>query len=606
MSAPRPTPEADARPREDGWGGDRARTALRQIAEDARGRAGFTVCAVEVLRGDDTLEFVAIAGSEGGEQHLLRRASPLAAMTTVLDLGAAYGPWTFVAHEWMTPAATRQMAAYGWVPDLPDSEDPDAWHAMDMLVARVVDDRGHLRGLMYLDEPVSGRRPDPTRLRNLAVQMELVLRAVLTAIEREELGQQVRLAGTVREIVRASSSRVGYRDLLVLTHEQLVAGFRADDLAVHVFGDTAPERPARSAALLPPTLLGALEEAARRGWLTQSVVIVEPGHVWGDDELERDHGPALTRHLVDQRVGEMIVVPIGAGREGLGMLVVARELGGTRWTESESWAALDVGQDLGRAILNTRAHDREQELIAELRRLDDYRMELLSTVSHELKNPLGVIVGHVEMLESLPDLPFAAQRSLRALGRSSSRLTSVVDDLLLLSRMGDADIPLARVPVDLAGVLIEVTEGEAMRAVDQDVKVHTAPFDDAVVVAGDPDLLFRLIANLVNNAVKYSRPGGRVEVALERVGDDVVFTCADDGLGISAEDRARLFTEFFRSTNPEALERPGTGLGLAIVARIARRHGGGVDVDSELGAGTTFRVTLPVDAAVYGARPGAG
>lgn len=595
MSAPRPTPEVAARPREDGWGGDRARTALRHIAEDARVRAGFTVCAVEVLRGDDMLEFVAIAGSAGGEEQLLRRASPLAAMTSVLDLGAEYGAWTFVAHEWMTPRATQQMTTYGWIPDLPDSDDPNAWHAMDMLVARIVDDRGHLRGLMYLDEPVSGRRPEPSLLRSLADQMELVLRAVLTAIEREELAQQVRLAGTAREIVRASSSRVGYRDLVALTHDQLVAGFRADDLAVHVFGDTDPERPARSAAHLPRTLLVAVDAAARRCWLTQSVVIVEPGHVWGDDELDQDHGPALTHHLADQGVGEVVVVPVGAGREALGMLVVARELGGARWTESESWAALDIGQDLGRAILNTRAHDREQELIAELRRLDDYRMELISTVSHELKNPLGVIVGHVEMLESLPDLPRTAKRSLRALGRSSSRLTAVVDDLLLLSRMGDADIPLTRVPVDLAGVLTEVTEDEAVRTVDQDVKVHTAPYDEDVVVAGDPDLLFRLIANLVNNAVKYSRPGGRVELALERSGDDVMFTCADDGLGISAEDRARLFTEFFRSTNPEALQRPGTGLGLAIVARIARRHGGRIEVDSELGVGTTFRVTLPVD-----------
>lgn len=585
------------RARGDGWGGDGARDAIRMIAEGCRQRTGFGTCEVEVLRPDDMLEFVAIAGNDEADVEMLTRASPFAAMKPALGLGEVYGAWTFVAQEWLTPEAKRLLSEYCWIPDILETGDPDQWQPFDILVARIADNRGHLRALLYLDEPVSGRRLTTVVLRELASSLEDILRAVLTTIEREELGQQVRLAGTAREIVRASSSRVGYRDLLALTHDQLVAGLRADDLGVHIFGDPAPERPARSAALLPPTLLVALEAAARRCWLTQSVVIVEPGQVWGDDELDRDHGPDLAHHLADQGVGEMVVVPIGAGREALGMLVVARELGGTRWTESESWAALDIGQDLGRAILNTRAHDREQELIAELRRLDDYRVELLSTVSHELKNPLGVIVGHVEMLEALPDLPRAAKRSLRALGRSSSRLTAVVDDLLLLSRMGDADIPLARIPVDLAAVLTEVTEDEAVRTGDQDVKVHTAPYDEDVVVAGDPDLLFRLIANLVNNAVKYSRPGGRVELALERNGDDVVFTCADDGLGISAEDRARLFTEFFRSTNPEALARPGTGLGLAIVARIARRHGGGVDVESELGAGTTFRVTLPVDPA---------
>ena len=275
------------------------------------------------------------------------------------------------------------------------------------------------------------------------------------------------------------------------------------------------------------------------------------------------------------------------------MLVIARELGGARWTESESQTALDIGHDLGRAILNTRAHDRERELIAELRRLGQYRAELISTVSHELKNPLGVILGHVELLELLPDLPEAATTSIRALSRSASRLTSVMDDLLLLSRMGNSDHPLPRVPVDLAAVVREVAETEPVRAGAHDVTLRSAPYDGALVVAGDPELLLRLCANMVNNAVKYSRPGGSVDLSVDRVDGEVVFTCTDDGLGISEADQVRLFSEFFRSTNPEALRRPGTGLGLAIVARIVSRHDGRIEVESELGAGTTFRVSLP-------------
>ncbi|MGA9746527.1 MAG: HAMP domain-containing sensor histidine kinase [Nocardioides sp.] len=594
MSDTLPALDAVERPRGDGWGDDEARGALRLIAEDARTRAGFTVCAVEVLRADDMLEFVAIAGSDGGEAQLMRRASPLAAMKPALSLGAAYGAWTFVAQEWMTPTATQQMIDYGWVPDIPDTEDPLQWRAMDMLVARVVDDRGHLRALMYLDEPLSGRRPTPDQLRALADEMQLVLRAVLTAIEREELLQQVRLAGAAREVVRASSGRLGYRDLLSQTHDHLVAGFRADDLDVHVFADAHPDRISDSPAHLPRRLIASVEAAARRCWEMQSVVIVEPGHVWGDDDLDRLHRHELTKHLTDQDAGEVVVVPVGAGPEPLGMIVIARQLGGARWTESESWAALDIGHDVGRAILNTRAHDREQELIAELRRLDDYRIELISTVSHELKNPLGVIVGHVEMLESVPDLPELAKTSIQAMGRSSARLTAVVDDLLLLSRMGNTDAPLPRLQVDLVTVLAEVIEDEAVRAQQQDVTFRTPTYDGALTVTGDPDLLFRLCSNLVNNAVKYSHPGGVVDLSLDRDGDEVVLTCSDEGLGISEEDQAKLFGEFFRSTNPEALGRPGTGLGLAIVARIVSRHGGRIEVSSVLGSGTTFQVTLPV------------
>ncbi len=581
------------RARGDGWGGDGARDAIRQIAEDVRSRTRFATCEVEVLRPDDMLEFVAIAGNDNADNQMLGRASPFAAMKPSLSLGAEYGAWTFVAQEWLTSEARALLTEYCWIPEIPDTDDPDQWRALDILVARIVDDRGHLRAFMYLDEPLSGARPDPTHLRALAQETQLSLRAVLTAVEREELGQQVRLSGAAREVVRAASSQGRYVDLLSSAHDHLIAGFRAQDVTVRVFADAHPEWPELSAAHVPPSLTDAVEAAARRAWAAQSVVITEPGQVWGDERLERLHRDDLTRHLARHGASEVVIAPVGAGSEPLGMLVIARELGGPRWTESESRAALDIGHDLGVAILNTRAHERERELIAELRRLGQYRAELISTVSHELKNPLGVILGHVEMLEVLPDLPEPATASIRALGRSAARLTAVMDDLLLLSRMGNVDHPLIRLPVDLAAVLREVTENELVRARAQDVTLRIAPIDGPLTVSGDPELLFRLYANVVNNAVKYSRPGGAVELSLSRVDDHVALICADDGLGISPDDQSQLFSEFFRSTNPEAFGRPGTGLGLAIVARIVSRHDGRIEVESELGIGTTFRIALP-------------
>lgn len=581
------------RARGDGWGGDGARDAIRQIAEDVRTRTGFGTCEVEVLRADDMLEFVAIAGNDAADTEMLRRASPYAAIKPALGLGAEYGAWTYVAQEWLTDEARQLLHEYCWIPEIADTGDPNQWKALDLLVARVVDDRGHLRALMYLDEPMSGSRAEPMQLRSLAHDTELSLRAVLTAIEREELGQQVRLAGAAREVVRAASSRGGYVDLLSGVHNHLVAGFRAQDVTVRVFGDPRPVWPELSAAHVPPALAEAVEDAARRAWAAQCVITIEPGHVWGDDLLGQAHRDDLTRHLAHHSASEVIVIPVGAGPEPLGMLVIARALGGSRWTASESHAALDIGHDLGRAILNTRAHQRETELIAELRRLGQYRAELISTVSHEVRNPLGVILGHVEMLEGLPDLPEPAVASIRALRRSSARLAAVVDDLLLLSRMGNEDTTLTRVPVDLEAVLEEVVENETVHADQAGVSLEPPTYDGGVVVSGDPDLLFRLCANLVNNAVKYSHHGGIVTLSLSWVDDEVVLTCADDGLGISEEDQEHLFSEFFRSTNPEALVRPGTGLGLAIVARIVSRHSGRIEIDSKLGSGTTVRVTLP-------------
>ncbi len=581
------------RARDDAWGDDRARQAVRLIAEDVRQRTAFSTCEVEVLRPDNMLEFVAIAGNDEANEEMLRRASPFAAMEPALSLGAEYGAWTFVAQEWLTPEASQLLDEYCWIPEIPENGDPDQWRPRDILVARIVDDRGHLRALMYLDEPISRRRLNPAALGQLSTDLQLSLRAVLTAIEREELSQQVRLTEAARAVVRASSSRVGYRDLLARARGPLVTGFNADDLTVHDFEH--PSTGTGSAAHLPAALLTPVAAAAKRVWASQKVLLVEAGRVWGDDALDRDHGEALTQHLTEYGVAELVVVPIGAGPEALGMFALARSVGRARWTESESWAALGIAHDLGRALLSTRARERELELIAELRRLDAYRSELIRTVSHELKNPLGVIVGHVEMLESMPGLPEAAESSLRALGRCSTRLTGVVEDLLLLSRIGNPETPLERRPVDLGPIVADVIEDEAVHAQQVGVELSPPAYGTGcpVTVAGDAKELLRLVANLVNNAIKYSTDGGTVHLSLERVGEAVVFTCRDEGIGISEDDRRRLFHEFFRSTNPVALERPGTGLGLAIVARIAQRHGGRVDVDSTLGEGTTFRVTLP-------------
>ena len=414
MTETKPMPAALAR--DDGWGYDGARTALRLIAEDARQRTEFGTCEIEVLRPDDMLEFVAIAGNEDADDEMLRRATPFSAMALTLGLGAEYGEWTFVAQEWLTPEAVEQLTAYCWIPEIEDTGAPDQWRALDVLVARIVDDRGQLRALMYLDEPRSGRRPTPAALRELDAELRLVLRAVLTAIEREELTQQVRLTTTAQDVVRTASRRLGYRELLPETRSLLAEGFRADDLAVLVYTDPMPDLAPDSPVRLPGGLMVAATDAARRAWDQQTVVIAEPGRVWGDERLDDEHRAELSRHLAERGTGALVMAPIGSGPEPLGVMLIARRVGEARWTQSESVAALEVGHDLGRAILNTRAHDRERQLIAELTRLDEHRTRLISTVSHELKNPLGVITGHLEMLEGIPDLPEAVGRSLHRHG----------------------------------------------------------------------------------------------------------------------------------------------------------------------------------------------
>ena len=116
------------------------------------------------------------------------------------------------------------------------------------------------------------------------------------------------------------------------------------------------------------------------------------------------------------------------------------------WSSVEMDAALDIGHDLGRAILNARTFEREHQLVEELQALDTYKSQLIATVSHELKNPLTAIMGHLEMLEASPDLTGTTRTSLAAMERGTNRMVRVVEDLLLLSKVGDPDNPVISCP----------------------------------------------------------------------------------------------------------------------------------------------------------------
>ncbi|HXH77185.1 ATP-binding protein [Nocardioides sp.] len=230
---------------------------------------------------------------------------------------------------------------------------------------------------------------------------------------------------------------------------------------------------------------------------------------------------------------------------------------------------------------------------ARLQRLDAFRTQMIATISHELKNPLTAVTGHLELMSSLPDLPAAGLRSMSAMQRGADRLWALTDSLLELTRLEQSEDPPRRELIDVGAVLTGALDQLEVVAGGEGVHIDRRASPDPLLVLGDADELHRALVNLVSNAVKYSDRGD-VDVRLERVGPEVVFSCSDTGLGISQDDQQRLFTQFFRSTNEEALGRPGTGLGLAIVQHIVVRHQGRIEVDSELGVGSTFTVRLPV------------
>jgi signal transduction histidine kinase len=573
------------------WSDQLSRESVQLVAEGVTEMVGFQVAIISVVRGE-ALRAVAVSGSEEARAQLLDSATPMQIIHDEVARADDWGRFKFVPHD----RVGGPSADYGWVPDFVPRDGPDAWHPLDLLIAPLCDDAGDVVGLLSIDLPVSGRRPDVVQralLEKYAAQAE---RAVLVALERHALSEQIRLATTAREIVRNASVQLHIDNLLKQCGAALTQGFRAGGSWIQTFDDevlgTGALHSAQGADIvLPDVLVQVAEVAAHDLWAAQQWVLIERHRPVELLTLEQSG----QIHVFMERIGAaaLLFVPVGAGSTCVGNLVLTRIEGQPTWSSTEADAALDIGHDLGRAILNARTFDREHRLVQELTALDVYKGQLIATVSHELKNPLTAIVGHLEILESAPELSDRTRRSLGAIDRGARRLQRVIDDLLLLSSIGDPDNPVVPAPVQLQPILEDLRDLNAVAAQRAGVMVVLDMPAEPVTAHGDSEEIDRALANLLGNAVKYSRPDTTVSVSLERAGHEVVVTCRDEGIGVSQEDQAHLFTEFFRSADPAARAQPGTGLGLAIVARIVERHHGWITVESELGVGSTFTLRLP-------------
>ncbi len=225
-------------------------------------------------------------------------------------------------------------------------------------------------------------------------------------------------------------------------------------------------------------------------------------------------------------------------------------------------------------------------------RADGMRRDFVANVSHEIRTPLTVVSGFIETLANLPLTEVERKRVLLLMGQQTQRMQALVSDLLTLAQLEGSPRPAADhwVPVDR---LLQQVAGDA-RTLSQGRHQIELRSDEAAQIAGAESELLSALANVVNNAVRYTPEGGRIDIGWRLLGDGGgEFAVKDTGPGIEREHIPRLTERFYRVDGSRSRDTGGTGLGLSIVKHVAQRHGGDLEVQSEPGKGSTFRLVFP-------------
>ena len=334
----------------------------------------------------------------------------------------------------------------------------------------------------------------------------------------------------------------------------------------------------------PPGSVGPLRGSVLERILGGEVVIRRE---LADEEYPED------RLLLALGLHSELIAPLILGARPIGMVSLSRQEADA-FTDEEVELISLLGRLVATAVQNIRSYEAERQTVEELRRLSALRADFVSLVSHELRSPMAAVIGAARTLHERWRVLNAGQRDafLGLIADETNRLAALIGDVLDTSRIEAGTFSFSFTDVDMKRL---VEDAVATAAVGQDeVRVRAHVFEPVPPIRGDRERLRQVLANLIDNAVKYSPAGDEVEVVLRPENGAVRISVSDRGPGIPQDQQVLIFEKFGRADVPGA--KPGTGLGLFIARSIAEAHGGTLEVSSRPEAGTTFTLTLPLEA----------
>ena len=276
-------------------------------------------------------------------------------------------------------------------------------------------------------------------------------------------------------------------------------------------------------------------------------------------------------------------------------------------TEQQQFMLTTMAHQVMSQIELRRALTDQEALNEALRRADQRKDEFLAMLAHELRNPLAPIVSAATMLSNFELQPSMVQRAADIIARQAGHMTSLIDDLLDVSRVTRGKVELEFVELDLKDVLADAVEQVRPLIEKHGHRLVLEAVPAPALVVGDRKRLVQVMTNLLSNAAKYTLEGGRIDVRLATRGALIDLTIRDDGIGMSPELIASAFDLFSQGTRGLDRSQGGLGIGLALVRSLLKLHGGEVTAASDgPGCGSTFRVTLPLSSRAAAAAPAIG
>lgn len=364
------------------------------------------------------------------------------------------------------------------------------------------------------------------------------------------------------------------QDLAIeLTSTEVSSIFLLDGSTGELYAEVATGRAAERLKRVVVPLKGSIA-----GWVFKTGQPAVVDNVRQDDRHYRQVDDLISEQAAPFITRSILAVPLVVQGKTIGVLEVVNKIGDEPFSEEDQHLLSMLASQAAVAIEKARLFEQS---------------DLISDVVHELRTPMTSIIGYAKML-NMPSLPQQAKTQFaRTIHREAVRLGKMVNDFLEWARLEAGRIRFERKALDVRQLVRETALLIEPQAQERGIAVHCDLPADELVVSGDAARLKQVLVNLASNGVKYNRDDGELHFDIQRIDGKVCISVRDTGIGIPQESLDKVFERFYRAPGTENVVR-GSGLGLNVAKALVEAHRGSIDVESHVGKGTTFRLTLPL------------